>query len=161
MKKSPNNPFFTAKNINVSFGDMHILQVIDLEVQKGEIVGIIGPNGCGKTTFLNSISGFAPIQKGSMHFKNNDIASYKPYKRARLGVGRSFQNVGVFKEMTLEENLMIVIEQYGIYPWYWVFIPQYSQEIDRMIENSLKEVELLKHKKSLCRGTLWRTTSFT
>lgn len=80
------------QNISVSFGQSEILKKISLSVSPGEIVGIIGPNGCGKTTLLNAISGFVTPTQGTIHFHNKNITHLPTYLRAKLGIGRSFQS---------------------------------------------------------------------
>jgi branched-chain amino acid transport system ATP-binding protein len=137
------------ENVHVNIGKAAILHEISLQVQPGEIVGIIGPNGSGKTTLLNAISGFANITDGSVLYREEDITRMKPYRRANLGLGRSFQNAGVFRDMTVEENLMIAIEQVKKYPWWWKFSKKFVKKTDRIIEEALESVDLSGHKKSL------------
>lgn len=101
---------------------LHILRGLDLTVNPGEMVGIIGPNGCGKTTLFNSISGFNRRIEGSIKFKGKDIGHLEPYVRSRMGIGRVFQNFGIFREMTLVENLLTALEAkdtiwQGLFPW--------------------------------------------
>jgi branched-chain amino acid transport system ATP-binding protein len=108
--------------INVSFQDSKILNSVSLSVGKGETVGIIGPNGSGKTTLFNCISGFVTPSAGSLRLKERDITGTTPDQRARLGLGRVFQNFGIFKEMSLTENLLVALEARGsvlqsLLPW--------------------------------------------
>lgn len=138
-----------TEDLFVKFGDRVILQGVDLELQPGEVVGLIGQNGCGKTTLLNTISGFVPSVGGSILFQNEDVTQLPPYKRASLGMGRSFQHAGVFREMTLEENLMIALENAENYPWWWRFSKRFRNKADRIIEEALERVDLLGHKRSL------------
>jgi branched-chain amino acid transport system ATP-binding protein len=110
----------TISNLRFSLGQTRILNGVDLSVATGERVGIIGPNGSGKTTLFNVISGFNRPDSGSISFKETDITWLEPYARASLGLGRVFQNPGVFKEMTLLENIITALEsrQRGIsFPW--------------------------------------------
>jgi ABC-type branched-subunit amino acid transport system ATPase component len=137
------------ENLHVKIGKTAILHEISLQVKPGEIVGIIGPNGSGKTTLLNAISGFARVSDGSVIFKDRDITRFQPYRRANLGVGRSFQNAGVFRDMTVEENLMIAIEQVKKYPWWWKFSDKYCRKTEAIIDKALDSVGLAGHKKSL------------
>ena len=90
------------ENLHVQLGQRMINQDISIEVFDGEIVGIVGPNGCGKTTFFNAISGFAPIDTGLVSINGLEVNNLSPSKRAKQGLARGFQNVGVFKEMTLD-----------------------------------------------------------
>jgi branched-chain amino acid transport system ATP-binding protein len=141
-------PVLSIENLRVQFGKQAILKNLSFSVRKGEIVGIIGPNGCGKTTLLNAISGFCRKNEGKIFIEGNDISEMKNFDRARKFVGRSFQNVGVFKELTLEENLMMVIERENSYPWYWMFSNNHKISMSQIIDKALDELGLLHHKKS-------------
>src|SRR3989338_10926337 len=107
-----------------------ILHEINITAGEKEIIGIIGPNGCGKTTLLNAISGFIPVETGVINFKGKDIMNLPAHERAKFGIGRSFQHVGGFKEMTLEENLMLAIETRDKYPWWWMFSAIHKAKMD-------------------------------
>jgi len=137
------------ENLHVKIGKTPILHEISLQVKPGEIVGIIGPNGSGKTTLLNAISGFARVSDGSVVFQDQDITHFAPYRRANLGIGRSFQNAGIFRDMTVEENLIIAIEQVKKYPWWWKFDRKFIHKTDALIDEALESVGLTGHKKSL------------
>ena len=136
----------SVQDLHVRLGQRLILHDISFNVEKGEIVGIIGPNGCGKTTLLNALSGFLPAEEGMVTFNGRDVMFLEPYVRARLGVNRGFQHVGVFREMTVEENLIIAIERAEKFPWWWMFSPKYRKHMDNAVEEALREVELLPHK---------------
>jgi ABC-type branched-subunit amino acid transport system ATPase component len=112
----------TVSNISVSFQKTKVLSSISLSVSGGETVGIIGPNGSGKTTFFNTLSGFAHASSGSLTLNGEDITTTTPDYRAKRGMGRVFQNFGIFKEMTLMENLLVALEARGsllgaLVPW--------------------------------------------
>ncbi len=139
----------SVENLHVRMGQRLILDDISFKVGEGEIVGVIGPNGCGKTTLLNALSGFLPLEEGVITFKNEDIMKLDPYLRARLGMNRGFQYVGIFRDMTVDENLMITIERAEKYPWWWMFSPKYRKHMNDVIEESLREVELLPHKEMI------------
>jgi branched-chain amino acid transport system ATP-binding protein len=79
---------------------------VSLEIQRGEIVAIIGPNGAGKTTLLNVISGFYHPSEGQIRFEGRDRTDLRPYDVAALGVARTFQNVALFKGMSVLDNIM-------------------------------------------------------
>ena len=98
------------ENLYFSIHDLKILNGISFTVKKGETVGIIGPNGSGKTTLFNCISGFNYPEDGHILFTDQDITYMRPYRRARLGLGRVFQNFGIFKEMTVFENVLTALE---------------------------------------------------
>jgi ABC-type branched-subunit amino acid transport system ATPase component len=98
------------QNISLTLGGQRILQGVTCSTRQGEIVGLIGPNGSGKTTLFNVISGFLPPDEGSVKFRGEDITSLPSNIRAQRGIGRVFQNFGIFREMTLEENMLVALE---------------------------------------------------
>lgn len=107
-------------NIELSIGGTRILDGVTFSVSPGERVGIIGPNGSGKTTLFNCISGFHSPSQGEITFKNKNLLKLSPHKRAVKGIGRVFQNFGIFREMTVLENVVTAIEtkhRAGIFPW--------------------------------------------
>ena len=73
---------------------------------RGEIFGLIGPNGAGKTTLLNAISGVFPLTAGSVIFEGRDISDVPLYQRPGIGIGRTFQGVELFSDLTVQENLL-------------------------------------------------------
>jgi len=97
-------------NVSLTIQNHDILKNVSFDVREGEVIGLIGPNGSGKTTLFNVISGFLKPTAGSIHFKDTDVSALSPSKRAQLGIGRVFQNFGIFREMTLEENVLVALE---------------------------------------------------
>ena len=89
------------------FGGLNALSGVDLTVNSGEIVSVIGPNGAGKTTFFNIISGMFHPDQGEILFRGDDIAGMTPDQVTKLGVARTFQNVRLFPNMTVLENVMV------------------------------------------------------
>ncbi len=89
------------------FGGLAAVAEMEFELLKGEILAIIGPNGAGKTTLLNMISGLLKPTSGSIRFLGRDITADKPEDRCHLGLGRAFQVVQPFPEMTVEENVRV------------------------------------------------------
>jgi len=96
-----------GKNITKRFGGLCALSDLSFKVEKNEIVGLIGPNGSGKTTLFNVISGLYKPDEGSLFLKGTNITKCKPYEIAKMGLGRTFQIVQPFEEMTLLENVAI------------------------------------------------------
>src|SRR5262249_12158746 len=95
-----------VESVSVRFGALLALQHVSLEIQRGEILAIIGPNGAGKTTLLNVISGFYQPSEGRIRFAGADRTRLKPPEVAELGIARTFQNVALFKGMTVLDNIM-------------------------------------------------------
>ena len=93
--------------VNKSFGGLAAVTELNMEVQAGEIVGLIGPNGAGKTTSFNLITGVYTPTSGSIRFAGQEIAGMKPHAITRLGVARTFQNIRLFKEMSVLENILV------------------------------------------------------
>jgi branched-chain amino acid transport system ATP-binding protein len=99
-------PLLEVEGVSVRFGALLALQRVSLEIQAGQIVAIIGPNGAGKTTLLNVISGFYRPYEGRIRFRGRDRTSLAPPDVAALGIARTFQNVALFKGMTVLDNIM-------------------------------------------------------
>jgi branched-chain amino acid transport system ATP-binding protein len=92
--------------ISVRFGAVQALDRVSLQIREGEILAIIGPNGAGKTTLLNVISGFYHPYEGRIRFGGRDRTRLRAHEVARLGIARTFQNVALFKGMTVLDNIM-------------------------------------------------------
>ncbi|MXX49937.1 MAG: ABC transporter ATP-binding protein [Chloroflexi bacterium] len=99
-------PKLHVAGISLRFGGIQALQQVDFRVQPGEIFSVIGPNGAGKTSLINSINGFYAPQQGSIRFEERDITRMPPYQRAGLGISRTFQNIALYTNATVLDNLM-------------------------------------------------------
>ena len=89
------------------FGGLVAVNAVDMEIEPGTVHGLIGPNGAGKTTLLNLVSGHLPSTAGQIRLGDNDIARWPAERRARAGIRRTFQNLKLFREMSVLENVMI------------------------------------------------------
>lgn len=96
-----------GKGVTKAFGGLVAVNGVDFQVEKGEIVGLIGPNGAGKTTLFNLISGALKPDKGEIYFKGERISGLKPHQICRKGLARTFQDVKVFGNMTVLENVKL------------------------------------------------------
>jgi len=94
------------KGVSLSFAGSKVLDSVDFDVPAGRIVSLIGPNGAGKTSLFNSITGFYKPQQGSIRFDGTEMLKLKPHQVTQLGIARTFQNVRLFREMTVLENVM-------------------------------------------------------
>jgi len=107
------------------FGGLVAVTGVDLHVDQGEIFGLVGPNGSGKTTMTNAITGFFPPQKGRILLHGQDITGLAPHKVARRGVARTFQNLALFNGMTVLDNILLgrhvhmhpSVFRTMLYPW--------------------------------------------
>jgi branched-chain amino acid transport system ATP-binding protein len=95
-----------VSNLSMSFGGIKAVQGISFAVRPEEIYSIIGPNGAGKTTIFNCISGIYQAQAGGVIFEGSQVLGQKPHEIARLGIARAFQNIELFRGMTVLDNLM-------------------------------------------------------
>lgn len=93
--------------IKKHFGGVEVLKDVTLSAPGGRVTAVIGPNGAGKSTLANVISGLIPSDGGRVEFDGRDITTLKAYKRARLGIGRTFQNLQLFTGMTVHENVLL------------------------------------------------------
>ncbi len=96
-----------ANKVSMHFGGVRAVSNVDLTVQKGQIFGIIGPNGSGKTTFFNALTGIYKPTAGTFAFKGKDITAWPPYRIAALGITRTFQNIRVFRNTSVLENVLV------------------------------------------------------
>ena len=94
-------------NIERYFGGLKALSNISIHVNRGEIFGLVGPNGSGKTTMVNAITGFYPPQSGKIILNGEDITGRKPHAIAKMGVARTFQNLALFKGMSVLDNILL------------------------------------------------------
>ena len=96
-----------VREVSKAFGGVQAVTRVSFDVTKGEIVSVIGPNGAGKTTVLNMISGFYHPDTGRIALEERDITDLAPSRIAELGVARTFQNIALFRGMTVLDNLML------------------------------------------------------
>ncbi|WP_048440297.1 ABC transporter ATP-binding protein [Caenimonas sp. SL110] len=97
----------SVEGIGVDFGGVKALDGISLDVRKGEVFSLIGPNGAGKTTLFNVITGVYKPQRGAIRLLGADVTGFAPWKLARAGMSRTFQNLQIFGRMTAIENVMV------------------------------------------------------
>ncbi len=101
-----NSPLLEIKKVSKNFGGLKALKDINFALYEGESLGVIGPNGAGKTTLFNIISGYFNPDSGSIVFRGSDITRLPAYKRAQIGISRTFQNLEIFADMSVLENVM-------------------------------------------------------
>jgi branched-chain amino acid transport system ATP-binding protein len=99
-------PLLSVEGLTVRFGGVIAVEGLDLEVGEGSVHGLIGPNGAGKTTAFNVISGLQPSSSGLIRLSGLPIGKLPPYRRTTLGIARTFQNIRMFRDMSVIENVM-------------------------------------------------------
>lgn len=97
----------TVKDMTLSFGGLTALNGVDFDVEKGEIFSIIGPNGAGKTTIFNCLSRFYNLDKGAFFLNDKDVSKISPSAVADMGIARTFQNIELFKNMSVLDNILL------------------------------------------------------
>lgn len=137
-----NSSMIRVKDLNVYYGGIHALKGIDFNVEKGEIVSLVGANGAGKTTTLRAISGILPY-KGEVHFKEKALGGIPPHKIVREGIAHSPEGRGVFPQMSVLENL-----EMGAY------IRSDKKEIEEDLEHCFELFPRLKERLKQAAGTL-------
>ena len=123
-----------AQDLCKSYKKRKVVNKISLEVHKGEIVGLLGPNGAGKTTTFYMITGIVKPESGKVFFNEQDITDYPMYKRANLGIGYLAQEPSIFRDLSVEDNIMAILEMRNI-----------SKEERIKIKNDLLEEFKLTH----------------
>jgi ABC-type branched-subunit amino acid transport system ATPase component/ABC-type branched-subunit amino acid transport system permease subunit len=104
-------PVLEARGVSCTVGGVQAVRGLDMTVRSGEVHALIGPNGAGKTTFLNSVCGYVMPHEGSIVVKGQDITTWRPHARARLGVGRTYQTPLIFEEDSCIDNLVMALDR--------------------------------------------------
>lgn len=133
------------EDITVAFGGLLAVSNFDLTVEERELVGLIGPNGAGKTTVFNTITGFHIPAKGRVIFSNIDITGRPTYQIAKLGISRTFQNIRLFQNLTVLENVMIAAQMHFSIPYLHTFLrTSLFYKVEKAIEEkALNALELV------------------
>ena len=103
-----------ADSLKKIYKNREVVKNVSLSMEKGEVVGLLGPNGAGKTTTFYMITGIVKPNNGRVMYNGEDITNFPMYKRARMGLGYLPQEASVFRNLTVEENIVSVLEMRGI-----------------------------------------------
>lgn len=132
-------PELELRDVTVRFGGVTALDDVSVKAQPGRITGLIGPNGAGKTTLFNVATGFLNPGRGTVRLDGRDITSLAPYKRARIGLARTFQQLELFGLLTVSENLIVAADSRS--RWKRPWLPQsrkvlagQQSEVDRLLD---------------------------
>jgi branched-chain amino acid transport system ATP-binding protein len=123
------SPVLKVTDLCKHFGGVKAIDGIDLEVLPGEILGIIGPNGAGKTALINTITGFYRATSGHIHLGSTEITHMPMHHIGRLGVGRTFQNIRLFKRMSVLENVLVAFKVFTDKPWRSLWPGQHRRQV--------------------------------
>ena len=107
---TPATPALQVQGLGLTIGGATILEDVDLEVERGSFIGVIGPNGAGKTTLFNVVSGITRPTSGTVHLDGRDVTGTSVHRRARAGLGRTFQTSSLFPQLTVRENVRIAAQ---------------------------------------------------
>ncbi|MDP2930105.1 MAG: ABC transporter ATP-binding protein [bacterium] len=132
-----------VKSITKEFDGVKALDDLSFEIEKKSIFALIGPNGSGKTTLFNIITGFLEKDRGSIVYKDKDVTFLKPYQIARLGIGRTFQNIRLFPQISVLDNVMLAFK-YETGENFFAGLLQTKKMKNEDSVNQLKAEELLK-----------------
>jgi lipopolysaccharide export system ATP-binding protein len=103
-------PLLVTQKLVKEYRGRRVVNGVSINVEAGEIVGLLGPNGAGKTTTFNMVVGIVRPDEGSIHFQQRDISGLPMHKRARLGIGYLTQEPSIFRKLTVEQNVMAILE---------------------------------------------------
>lgn len=142
--KNQGSVLLKVDGLSKTFKGLRAVNDYHLDLYAGEILGIIGPNGAGKSTIFNLITGFIRPSSGQIHFINTDITNHAPDKIARLGIGRTFQNIRLFPSMSLMENVRTAqqLNDPDNYLTTLFSLPSFHRREERLIKKSLELLSL-------------------
>jgi lipopolysaccharide export system ATP-binding protein len=122
------------ENVHKTYGKRTVVNRVNLSVAQGEVVGLLGPNGAGKTTTFYIATGLEKPERGTVWLDHQDITNLPMHKRARLGIGYLAQEASVFRQLSVQDNILLVLEQTNVPRWEW----------PRRLESLLREFRLEK-----------------
>ena len=124
------------RNVNKNFGGLQAISDVTLDLPAGVITTLVGPNGAGKTTLFNLITGHLILSSGTVHWLGESLKGIEPWRIARMGIARTFQDLRLFSQMTVQENIMTVMERSS---WLW---QDGRQAAEKRVKEILDETQL-------------------
>ena len=140
-------PVLQAKNLGIAFGGLKAVEGFEIEIGTSELLGLIGPNGAGKTTVFNMLTGVYQPTEGAIYLGGQLMKGKKPHQMVKAGIARTFQNIRLFKKMTVLENVKVAFNQHMRYsgvaailrlPSYW----KEEREIEKKAMELLEELRM-------------------
>lgn len=137
------NTILELQNVSLAFGGLKAVSEIDFKMQKGEILSLIGPNGAGKTSTFNLITGVYKPTEGKILYKEKVLNKYKPHQITNLGIARTFQNIRLFKQLTVLENIILAMNHTRKINFFASLLPFGSgkKELEKVKEQAVKYLE--------------------
>lgn len=144
--KTSGIPILEAKGVTMQFGGLKAVDNFNIALTQGELVGLIGPNGAGKTTVFNTLTGVYKPTFGDVFVEGKSTKPLKPYQISHMGVTRTFQNIRLFKEMTVLENVLIAAHQHTHYGMIASILktPAYFAEEDKLRAQAMDLLHIFK-----------------
>ncbi|WIY84129.1 ABC transporter ATP-binding protein [Propionimicrobium sp. PCR01-08-3] len=144
------SPILEVKDLTRNFGGLAAVANVNMKLEHGELIGLIGPNGAGKTTIFNLLTGVYPPSSGEIVFSPEgspvSIAGKKPFDICRAGIGRTFQNIRLFKDLTVLDNIVIALEQNENYSLVSSFLhlPSWTKSRDDVLTAARELLRLIR-----------------
>lgn len=134
----------TINNLGKNFGGLSAVTNFQMQLEPGELVGLIGPNGAGKTTIFNLLTGVYEPSQGTMVFADQNLVGFKPYEITQRGIARTFQNIRLFADLTVLDNVRIAYHQHVKYGLASAVLrlPGYFTEENKLTEKALKLLKI-------------------
>jgi ABC-type branched-chain amino acid transport systems, ATPase component len=139
------NPVLEMQNVEKHFGGVHAIDNFSVKIEQGQIHGLIGPNGAGKTTIFNNITGIYAPDSGKIIFMGQDITGTSPHRVAQLGIGRTFQNIRLFSNLSVMDNVIIASGMDATYNLYEAIVhsAKYKEREKHLQEKAMHLLEIV------------------
>lgn len=139
-------PVLQIEGLTKYFGGLRAVNDFNLTLHEGDLAGLIGPNGAGKTTIFNQITGIYLPTKGTINFYGTNLVGFEPHEITRAGIGRTFQNIRLFSNLTVLDNLRIAFHAqcgYGLFDGV-ASTPKFQKRENEIVENAQELLEIMK-----------------
>ncbi len=137
------NIILELQNVTLAFGGLKAVSDVSFTMEHNEILSLIGPNGAGKTSTFNLITGVYTPTEGKILFKDKDLKKYKPHQITKLGIARTFQNIRLFKQLTVLENIILAMDHRRKVNFFASLLPfgPGKKELDMVVEQAIQYLE--------------------